>query len=69
MVEASVDEAEAMKFCALDVVAFVVDASRVVICPLIANRFVNEEVTILIVLANRFERTFRFVMEDVAATN
>ena len=67
VVLANVDEAEATKFWALEVVALVVDASRVVICPLVAKRLVKEEVTIEIVFAKRFERTFRLVMEEVAA--
>ena len=54
---------------ALEVVALVVDASRVVICPFVAKRLVKEEVTIEIVFAKRFESTFKFVIEDVAATN
>ena len=64
VVDANVDEAEAMKFCALDVVALVVDARRVVICALGVNRFVKATVAALNMFAARVPIVaFRIVVD------
>ena len=54
---------------ALDVVALVVEASRVVICPLVAKRLVRERVKAFNRLAKSVPPTFKLVIEDVAATS
>ena len=69
VVEARVEDAEAMKFCALLVVALVVVASKVVICAFGVNRFVNEVVSALKILAKSVPLTLRLVIPEVAARN
>ena len=69
MVEAKVEEAEAMKFCAFEVVALVVVANKVVIFPVVAKRFVNIPLTIESAFAKSVPLTLRLVIPEVAATS
>ena len=56
-------------FAKFVVEAFVVEALSVVIFPLVAKRFVKIPETAVNVFAKRFERTFKLLIEEVAATS